>query len=322
MEQERELHVVLGAGQVGPVLAQQLVAHGHRVRMVSRSTPVLAGVQWARGDITDPVFAAEVMRGARAVYHCANPMRYDRWEELLPPLTRAVQRAAAQTGAHLVVLDNLYMYGLPASGVISESSPEMPCSKKGELRARLAGELRAAHARGELRLSIGRASDFLGPRAARSVTFSPAFFASVARGLPAFALGDPDQPHSYAYIPDVAEGLRVLGAQASPQGQTWLLPHAWHGSSRELARLFGEAAERPARMWRVPDGLIRLLARLGGELSGVPEMLYQWHAPFTVDDARFRSAFAVSATPIAAAVRATWQSYGLAPRAQRAALAA
>jgi nucleoside-diphosphate-sugar epimerase len=323
MEPERELHVVLGSGQVGPVLAQKLAARGHRVRMVSRSSaPALPGVQWARGDITDHVFAAEVVRGARAIYHCANPMRYDRWHELLPPLTRAVQQAAARSGAHLLVLDNLYMYGLPASGVISESSPEQPCSKKGELRAMLAAELRAAHARGDLQLSIARASDFFGARAARSVTFGGTFFSSLARGLPSYALGDPDQPHSYAYIPDVAEGLRVLGAQASPQGRTWLLPHAWHGSSRELASLFGQAAGRPARLWPVPDWTIRMLARFGGELSGVPEMLYQWRAPFTVDDAPFRCELGVSATPIASAVRATLQSYGIAPRPEPAALSA
>jgi nucleoside-diphosphate-sugar epimerase len=278
-------------------------------------------VQWARGDITDVAFAAEVTAGARAIYHCANPTRYDRWDELLPPLTRAAQQAAARAGAHLVVLDNLYMYGLPAAGPIGEDTPETPCSKKGELRARLAAELRAAHARGDLsRLSIGRASDFFGPRAARSVTFGEAFFASLRHGWPSYALGDPDLPHSYAYIPDVAEGLLALGAEGAGAGETWILPHAWHASSRDLARLFGRAAGRNARLWRVPDWLVRLAGSFGGELSGLPEMLYQWRAPFTVDDARFRATFAREPTPIATAVRDTLQSYGIAQRAERALL--
>ena len=210
--------------------------------------------------------------------------------------------------------------GVTALG--TESTAEAPCSRKGELRALLAAELRAAHERGELQLSMGRASDFFGPRAARSVTFGASFFASLARGLPSYALGDPDRLHSYAYIPDVAEGLRVLGAQQSPRGETWILPHAWHGSSRELASLFGRAAGRTARLWQVPEWLTRTLGRFGGELSGVPEMLYQWRAPFTVDDTRFRSAFGVAATPIAMAVRETLQSYGPEPKRERAALPA
>ena len=321
---DRELHVVLGAGQVGPVLARSLVARGHRVRIVSRSAaPALAGVQWVRGDASDPAFCAQVMAGARVVYHCANPMQYHRWDELLPPLARAVTHGAASAGAHLVVLDNLYMYGRPASGVIDERTPETPRSRKGELRARLATELRAAHARGDLRqLSIGRASDFFGARAARSVTFGEPFFANLARRLPSYALGDPEQPHSYAYIPDVAEGLRALGERGAGGEDTWILPHAWHGSSRELARMFGTAAGRSARLWRVPDWALRIAARFGGELSGVPEMLYQWHAPFTVDDSRFRAATGVEPTPIARAVRETLQSYGITPRAEPAALPA
>ena len=79
----------------------------------------------------------------------------------------------------------------------------------------------------------------------------------------------------------------------------WLLPHTWQRSSRELARLVARAAGRNARLWSVPDWLVRLAGSFGGELSGVPEMLYQWHAPFIVDDARFRARFALDATPVA-----------------------
>ena len=321
--QERELHVVLGTGQVGPVLAAKLAARGHRVRMVSRSAaPNVPGVHWAQGDITEAAFATEVTRGASAIYHCANPMRYDRWHALLPPLTRAVITAASGSGARLVVLDNLYMYGQPESGAIDEHTPERPRSTKGELRAQMAAELRAAHARGDLQLNVARASDFFGARAARSVTFGEPFFANLARGWPSYALGDPDLPHSYAYIPDVAEAMRVLGEHSAPVGDTWLVPHAWSGSSRELADLFGRAAGRRARLLRVPAWLLRTAGAFGGELSGVPEMLYQWQSPFTVDDARFRHTFGMTATPIDVAVRETLRSYGIAPAAQASAQAA
>lgn len=52
---DSELHVVVGAGQVGVPLAARLAARGHRVRVVRRGAPVpgLRGVEWARGDVTD-----------------------------------------------------------------------------------------------------------------------------------------------------------------------------------------------------------------------------------------------------------------------------
>ena len=111
---QSQVHIVLGAGQVGPLLAAKLAAAGHDVRMVSRSRPnEVPGVRWVRADLADVAQARAAIRGAHTVYHCANPMRYDQWALLLPPMTNAICEAAAGSGAHLVVLDNLYMYGAP-----------------------------------------------------------------------------------------------------------------------------------------------------------------------------------------------------------------
>jgi nucleoside-diphosphate-sugar epimerase len=59
----------------------------------------------------------------------------------------------------------------------------------------------------------------------------------------------------------------------------------------------------------------RALAEHGGpwsgELSAVPEMMYQWRAPFTVDDSRFRAAFGAKPTPVERALTATLRAYGI-----------
>src|SRR5579859_1957793 len=103
-----ELHVVLGAGQIGATLAQRLLARGKRVRQVRRGQPDAAAaassVEWVPGDVSDPAFAAEAMRGAAVAYDCVNPS-YDEWPLLLPPLRRAVLEGAARSGAKLVKLD-------------------------------------------------------------------------------------------------------------------------------------------------------------------------------------------------------------------------
>jgi len=99
-----ELHIVLGAGQVGPVPRTEARRRGLRVRIVSRSTaPEVSGVEWAQGDVTDRDFLSETpLRGASVGLSVRDPMRYDRWQELLPPLARAVQSAVASAGARLV----------------------------------------------------------------------------------------------------------------------------------------------------------------------------------------------------------------------------
>jgi len=160
--QQAALHVVLGAGQIGSRLSKLLLARGYRVRVVARqqATSTTPRLDQVGGDMTDLAFAERATCGAAVVYDCMNPP-YHQWPELLLPIARGALHGAAKAGAKLVALDCLYMYGAP-DAPISEDTPLAPCSRKGELRVEL-GELRtAAHARGDARVTIGRASDFLG----------------------------------------------------------------------------------------------------------------------------------------------------------------
>jgi nucleoside-diphosphate-sugar epimerase len=61
-------------------------------------------------------------------------------------------------------------------------------------------------------------------------------------------LGDPDQPHTYTYVPDIGAGLAVLGEHPAA-GRVWHLPDdPATRSTRELA----EMAVPDARVKAVP----------------------------------------------------------------------
>jgi hypothetical protein len=83
-----------------------------------------------------------------------------------------------------------------------EDSPLAPSSKKGALRVELASERLAAHARGDVRVTVGRASDFFGEDLPYSC-WSDRFFQRLYAGKPGECMGDPDMPHSYTYAGDV-----------------------------------------------------------------------------------------------------------------------
>lgn len=303
---EPELHVVFGAGQIGALLAGELLGRGLRVRMVRRGAPgqPRPGLEWRRADIVDGVAAAEAARGAAVVYDCANPAEYHRWGEVLPPLKRGVREAAARAGARLVVLDCLYMYGRPERVPFDEDTPMRPCSRKGELRARLARELFEAHARGDVRATTGRASDFFGPDV--PVALLGARFAErLAARKPLEMGGDPDQLHGYSYAPDVARGLATLGANPAADGKAWHLPLAWSGTTRDLVEAIGAAVGRPGRVRAVPDWLLRAMGLVSPMIGAAAEMTYQWKVPYVIDDRRFRAAFGAEPTPAAEAVAAT-----------------
>jgi len=305
-------HTIFGAGQVGLPLARMLAAAGHEVRLARRGPagPDIENVTWLRGDASDEAFVDEACRGASTVYHCMNPSNYHGWEQTLPPLAHAMLGAARRSGAHLVVLDNLYMYGR-SDGPMREDTPMQPCSVKGALRARLATEMLEARKRGEVSLSIGRASDYFGPGATQAAVFHDRFFERLPKGKPVEVFGDPDQPHSYSYTPDVARGLMVLGTHAAAKTRpVWHLPVSAQLTTRELVSRFGDALGVEGRVRPIPTWALQAVGVFVPMAREIAEMVYQWKAPFRVDDSTFRSVFGVGPTPLEEAIQETLASHG------------
>ncbi len=306
LEAASPLHVIFGAGQIGSLLANHLLGRAVRVRLVRRGAAGAPrpGLQWAQADVTDAAQADAACAGAAVVYDCTNPVQYHRWEETLFPLKRGVRQAAARAGARLVVLDCLYMYGRPDTAPFDEDTPLRPCSRKGELRATLAAELFDAHKRGDVRATSGRASDFFGPNVPTAV-LGERFAHRLMAGKSAEMGGDPDQPHSYSYGPDVARGLAVLGLEEAADGRAWHLPVAWQGTTRQLVEALAAQLGKPARMLAVPDWVLRAMGLFNPAFGAAAEMTYQWKLPYLLDDSRFRKAFGVQPTPVQTALRET-----------------
>ena len=292
MSDSRQLHVVFGAGQVGPPLARLLVAAGHRVRLVRRSDAAVSipGVEALRADARDAEAAAETARGATAVYHCVN-VAYDSalWAAELPRVLDGLIAAAGRTGARLVVLDNLYPLGRPRGRAFSEATPFDPCSRKGEIRARLHQQLEAAVRRGDVRAVTGRASDFYGPGGV-GTHFADRFWPAALAGKPASMIIPLDTPHTYHFIPDVAAGLAKLGQDPGAEG-TYMLPCQPAEPTRALVDHLAAALGRPITTRRMPPLLLKGLGLFMPIIRELAEMAYQWEEPFVVDDARFRTRY-------------------------------
>ncbi|MER7661795.1 NAD-dependent epimerase/dehydratase family protein [Streptomyces sp. NPDC096193] len=161
------LHVVFGAtGAIGSTVVAELLRHGRPVRAVSRGGRAPEGAEGVAADAADPAQAASAAAGAAVVHHCASPP-YTQWPELFPELTRSVLAAAESAGAKLVFADNLYSYG-PVDGPLREDLPAAAQGRKGRTRTAMAAELLDAHRTGRVRVAIGRASDYYGPRGTHS----------------------------------------------------------------------------------------------------------------------------------------------------------
>jgi nucleoside-diphosphate-sugar epimerase len=178
-------------------------------------------------------------------------------------------------------------------------------SRKGEIRARLADALLAAHRRGDARVVGGRASDFFGPRGTQTM-FEQRFWTRVLAGKSAQVIFDADTPHTYHYIPDAAAGLAALGtAGEDALGRWWMLPCAPADTTRALIARFAAAIGRDVEVERLPAWMFRILCLLVPLLREFREMRYQWDGAFVVDDRRFRERFGFGGTPMDDAARET-----------------
>ena len=309
MTDNGELHVVFGTGPVGLAVTDELVQRGRRVRMVNRSggMRVHEGVEVAGGDATDANFAREASAGASVVYFALNPP-YNQWPELFPPLQAGVIEAAAAAGAKLIAMENLYMYGPTDGRPLTEDLPYAANTRKGTVRARMSQELMEAHTGGRVRVAIGRASDFFGPRVLASAA-GEQVFGRAAQGKSAQVAGDPDQPHTYTYAPDIGRGLVILGEQEEALGQAWHLPSPETVTTREFVEMIFEEVGKPARIQAVPKIVLRAMGLFNPALHEMMEMLYEFEEPFVVDHSDFTRTFGDHATPLGEAVRETVRWY-------------
>ncbi len=305
--EEPNLHVVVGLGAVGRALIDELLGRGVAVRAIARHA--VAGlpreVEMVEADITDPGAARRAMSGAAVVYHAASAP-YHRWPDLLPPLMRGVLDGAAATGARIVYADNLYPYG-PVDGPLTEDLPYRATGRNGRVRAALADELLAAHAAGTVRGTIGRASDYYGPRGRQSIAGERLFVPALA-GKPAQLLGDPGLSHTFTYLADFARGLATLGGHDMALGQAWHVPSAETLTTREFAALVFEAAGQPLRTQVLPSALLTVAALFSPTLRAVREQQYQRQAPWVVDHSKFARVFGAQSTahPEAIATTLAW----------------
>jgi nucleoside-diphosphate-sugar epimerase len=185
----------------------------------------------------------------------------------------------------------VYMLGRPQGKALDEDTPPRPCSRKGEIRARVAERMWAAHRRGDVRATSGRASDFYGPGGTLT-HLGDQFWRPAIAGKRGRVLVDPDAIHTYHYIPDVAAGLAALGTAGDDvYGRPWMLPCAPAETMRALVARFSRELGREIELMTMPRTVLKILALVVPLLREIDEMAYQWEERFEINDRQFRARF-------------------------------
>jgi nucleoside-diphosphate-sugar epimerase len=306
------LHTILGAGGViARELSLQLAHAGRRIRQVGRHPAVVhAGDELIAADLTDTRATANAVKGSEVVYLVAG-LAYNTslWQAQWPIVMRNVIDACVQHGARLVFFDNVYAYGR-VSGVMTEETPFNPCSRKGEVRARVATTLLESMRRGEVQALIARSADFYGPGADLSLLASVLFSRLRAGKAPQW-VGDPEAIHTFTFTPDVGRALVMLGGSPVAYGQTWHVPTASQldneaVTGRALTRATCRLANQPVRLQVAPGWLFKAMGWFSPMLRENQEMLYQLEQAYRFDSSKANKAFGWNATPYSEGLALVW----------------
>jgi nucleoside-diphosphate-sugar epimerase len=301
---------ILGAGgPIGNELAALLAAQGTPLRLVARHPKAAPGAECVAADLTDPAQTRAAVAGSDVACLFVG-LKYDlaTWRDLWPRIMNNVIDACKRSGTKLLFFDNVYMYGR-VDGTMTEATPYRPCSKKGEIRARIATTLMDQVQAGGLTATIARSADFYGPQTKNGVPNVLVLEPFAKRGTASWLVNS-NVPHSLTFTPDAARGVAMLIERESAWNQVWHLPTAPDPpTGKEFIQMAAAAFGVPAKYRVLTKPILHVAAWFDPVVRESLEMLYQNAAPYRFDSTKFAREFGLAATPYADGIRIAAASY-------------
>jgi nucleoside-diphosphate-sugar epimerase len=289
-------YLVVGAGAIGASLARALADQHHKVRLVSRSGsgPEDPNITRVATDAKDAVALGELAEGALAVFNCVNPA-YHRWPTDWPPVADSLLACAERSGAVLVTLSNLYGYGRP-TGPMTPDSPLLAGYEKAQVRVKMWNDAKAAHDAGRLRATEVRASDYIGPKAESAM--GERVFPRVLAGKGCQILGKADVPHSWTYTNDVVATLIACAQNPKAWGRAWHVATNPPRTQRQVIDDIADAAGvAHVKVTPIPLIVLRAMGVFSPLMRELPTTMYQFSAPFIIDDSETLRTLELEPTP-------------------------
>lgn len=299
------MQVILGAGgAIGKELARELKNFTSAVRLVGRNPQKInEDDELFRGDLTNGSFVEKAVKGADVAYLTAGlPYQAKVWQEQWPVIMQHVISACERHKCRLVFFDNIYLYHPGKLSPMIEETEINPVSKKGQVRAQIAGMLMQEVSSGKLEALIARAADFYGPGIENSL-FMELIVKKLKVGKKANWFCSTRYKHNFTYTPDAAKATALLGNTESAFGQVWHLPTVPALTMQQWIDTVAEELKTSGKVMTVSGFMLRMLGIFNPVLREMKEMFYQYDRDYEFDSSKFETVFKVTPTPVEEALK-------------------
>ena len=303
--------VVLGYGAVGQATVKLLNEKGFSVTVAQRTQPsdLPAGVNFKCCDVLNSESVRKCLYGFnQLVIAVGFKYKVKVWQSQWPVAMRNIVNVSLEHGLRAIFVDNLYMYG-PQILPLHEGMALTDHVGKPSVRSEITQIWKDAVNKNGLKFAALRAPDFFGPNVLLS-QFGEVVFGNLAKGGSAQFLIPIDQPHDFAYVPDIARAVKALvEAPDSDFGQVWHLPCSSTMSPRQLMELGAESLGVTPKVFSFSLWQLRILGVFSPLVKEMWDMRFQWDRPYVVDAKKFKNRFKFEATPFNVSIPATAMSF-------------
>ncbi|MCA0389010.1 MAG: NAD-dependent epimerase/dehydratase family protein [Bacteroidetes bacterium] len=294
-----------GGGAIGIPLAKELTKYTDKIKIVSRNAKKVNSTDITfNADITKKEEIFQAIKGSEIVYLTAG-LKYTTktWQEHWPAIMENVIEGCKRESAKLVFFDNVYMYGR-VEGEMTEETPFHPCSKKGEIRAKLDLRFMDEYKKGDLQGVIVRGADFYGPGVGSSM-FNLLVIDNLIKGKKANWMNNPKAFHTFTYTPDAAYATALIGNTPSTYNQVWHAPSEKKPiTGEEMIRIAGEYMGIKPKIQVFSNGMLFMAGLFNPTIMSMIEMSYQFKYDYIFNSDKFKKAFNFTPTSYKAGIKA------------------
>ncbi len=304
-------HIILGAGgTIGIVLAKELLANNESIKLVSRNNHGMPPAESAKADLTDFDDVKNAVEENSIVYLTAG-LKYDVkvWQANWMNIMRNTVEACKEKNSKLIFFDNIYALGR-VNGKMTEDSPLNPCSKKGEVRAKLIEYLQSEIKSKNLDIIIARSADFYGPYSQTSSIPGILVIDRLIKGKKPQWFVNADAKHSFTFTEDCGKALYLLAKNENAFNQVWHLPTASPAiTGRQFIEITARVLGVSPKLMVMPKWMIKVGGLYDSTIRELYEMLYQSEYDYVFDSTKFENHFSFKPVTYKAGIAATIYYY-------------